>query len=552
MNDRRTKTCQALALASAVGIAGCGGGGAGTKPDSGGEVVRPNSEITSPYRAWEANPNALDIAEHWRDPNLIGDALGIDADTEAGTAGLAAARAGAKPAGNTSRTILRNVAPASIAPMGTSNGVTVGHWRDGPAGTMDIDFDWRAFPHASAEERAVMERAGREWSRRIATNVASGTIEAGTTIRFEEGLGDQPPPKGTAVIDETIMADDSYIIFLFDGGEGSEQRSRGGQDRQYEDGVRVRVYGRVATARRHATSRQVATHEVGHAIGIASFRSTRSPAHDYFDAQSHTFNGPNAMRANGGQPVPLQWLDVERNPVAPRTPGATRDGAHLGVCTSVMAYCSRAQGIKGPQEIDFAVLEDLGYTLLDADEAAEPEVYGFGAWGRYSAWGTGVERQIDHETGADHTRANADAFGVEPPEAFAETIIEAVGSASWSGNLIGVDRSTPDLAPVVGSATLELELETLHGEARFEGLTTVRDGETAMFRHSALNYRVSLDENAFTDADGRVAGALYGPGHEEMAGVLDDDRSDVELLGAFGGTMLGHPSGLGLHQEAAP
>lgn len=64
----------------------------------------------------------------------------------------------------------------------------------------------------------------------------------------------------------------------------------------------------------------------------------------------------------------------------------------------------------------------------------------------------------------------------------------------------------------------------------------MRDANPGPFRDSALSYDIALDANAFSDADGRVAGALYGPQHEEMAGVLDADGSGVDVLGAFGGT----------------
>ena len=42
--------------------------------------------------------------------------------------------------------------------------------------------------------------------------------------------------------------------------------------------------------------------------------------------------------------------------------------------------------------------------------------------------------------------------------------------------------------------------------------------------------------NGFSDADNVVAGSFHGPGHEEMAGVLDDRSSGVNLIAGFGGT----------------
>ena len=197
-----------------------------------------------------------------------------------------------------------------------------------------------------------------------------------------------------------------------------------------------------------------------------------------------------------------------------------------------MAYYGINEGIKGSQAIDFAVLADLGYALLDP---AEAEVYWLGAWGQWSACGEGAERQIDHESGADHTRANADEFGVAPAAAFADSVRDVQGIASWRGMLIRIDRASPDFVRMLGDATLEIGFEYFRGEARFDALTTVRDAIVRPFRRSTLRYEIGLKGNAFIDADARVQGALYGPGHEEMTGALDDDREGVDLLGAFGG-----------------
>ena len=522
----------AASVAGAMSLAGCGGGGGTTTPDSGGANIRPDPNIATPYGAWTENPSALDIAEHWRDAHLLAEALDIEAGTHDGTGGFSAARDAAQPAGNTSRTILRNITPDQMVPIGTEGGVTVGYWRDGPAGTLDIDFDWSGAPNATPAQRALMERAGREWSRRVATERSSRTIEAGTVITHESDSVEGGTPRRVVVTQDIDPA--GMLVFMFDAGDA--QLSSGGP-RWIDEGSGLEfLFGTIAISQRHTTFRRVATHEVGHVLGVASLDADwNEPANRYVDTTNHTFTGPNAMRENGGRPVPFQWVDANNEVAAPGSEGTMPDYGHLGVCTSVMAYCSR-QEVKGPQKIDFAVLEDLGYSLLDAAEAAEPEVYGFGAWGRYSAWGAGVERQIDHDSDADHTRTNADAFGSAPAMPFADTVTDVVGSASWSGSLIGVDRSSPDFAPVLGSATLRIELDTMRGEAQFEELTTVRNAAPSPFRHTALSYDISLDGNAFSDADRRVGGALHGPQHQEMAGVLDDDRTGIELLGAFGGT----------------
>ena len=105
----------------------------------------------------------------------------------------------------------------------------------------------------------------------------------------------------------------------------------------------------------------------------------------------------------------------------------------------------------------------------------------------------------------------------------------------WTGNLIGVDRSRTDFPPVVGDATIDIDFATLAGKTQFQNLTTVHDGTASTFRHTNLSYDVNLDGNRFSDNAGHIEGALHRPGHEEMAGILDDDRPGVNVLGGFGG-----------------
>ena len=119
-------------------------------------------------------------------------------------------------------------------------------------------------------------------------------------------------------------------------------------------------------------------HEIGHILGISSFHLPS--VNRWINRRDHTFEGPASMRANGGEPVPFQWTkhvyDEEREltygaPAAPGEPGAELDYSHLGVCTSVMAYCSGSTEprVVAPGEIDFAFLSDIGYETLDATTA---------------------------------------------------------------------------------------------------------------------------------------------------------------------------------------
>ena len=109
------------------------------------------------------------------------------------------------------------------------------------------------------------------------------------------------------------------------------------------------------------------------------------------------------------------------------------------------------------------------------------------------------------------------------------------GGLTWSGSLLGVDLGRAMLPPVFGRAALHVELSSLDGTARFEGLTVLIDGATSAFRAERLEYPIGVTGNSFADGEGRIAGGFFGPAHEEMAGVLADRAPGVSLLAGFGG-----------------
>ena len=213
------------------------------------------------------------------------------------------------------------------------------------------------------------------------------------------------------------------------------------------------------------------------------------------------------------------------------------DYGHPDVCTSIMAYCA-GNDIQTPAAIDLAWLEDMGYDIDSSANALAAEVYGYGAWGAYSAWGVGVARHLSgFEAGEDWLEASADAFGVGPLVTLEDAVAAGTlaGSATWRGVLLGVDIASGGLAPVSGDAALSVDLDTFEGSATFDNLMVHVNGQAASFRSPRLEYAVGVDGNGFSDVDERVEGEFYGPGHEEMAGVVHDTRSGVNLLAGFGG-----------------
>lgn len=507
----------AIAALLAPGLVGCGGGGG-------------DGPVATQFGAHErGNPGAQDLLDHWNDPERLRSALGLVAvqDIDARRAAIGSLLAGAGGNATGSGTKLRNIRAADIDIIGERDGITYGQWKGGPAGTLNIEFDWRFAENADRATRARMERAGKSWSQRITDEYTVRVAASGTMFVYREGLADIVATSRT--LDEDVSTD-GVLIFVIDQGANSGDYSAAGFERADYAADDIQPWlGSMLLSRRHHDSNYTLAHEIGHVLGIFPHPSNRS-FRRYLNRTEHTFEGPEAMRANGGAPVPFQWLNRNLDPVAPGTRGAEVDYGHPGVCSSIMAYCSR-DTLETPSALDFAILADLGYEILDAATASEPELYGYGAWGRYGAWGVGVERHLRGDR--DRLRAGADAFGMTPATSLAESTV-LTGEVTWTGSLLGVDTGSAALPPVFGDAALGVDLAVLTGTARFDNLIVDVDGVSRAFRMSSLEYAVGVADNGFSDEGGRIMGGFFGPAHEEMAGVLDD--RDVHLLAGFGGT----------------
>ena len=119
------------------------------------------------------------------------------------------------------------------------------------------------------------------------------------------------------------------------------------------------------------------------------------------------------------------------------------------------------------------------------------------------------------------------------------TNLSGMGSASWTGRLLGFTSESESLA---GAADLTISLATLSGRVDFTGLEhwgvnaapgPVGSGRT--WNDGDLSYSVVVRGNTFTQTGGdagEVTGAFFGAGHEGMGGVVE--RSDMSA--GFGGT----------------
>ena len=527
---------QLIASVCLLTLAACGGGGSGGTL-SGGRTSALPSHLVPPIGSdlQRENTAAHDPLDHWYRIEPAVEALNLDPDGT--TSALRPLLDSAGGNRDESATRFRNIRRSSLVSIGQRDGITYGQWIDGPAGTLDIDHSWQFAENVPQSVRAAVERAAKVWSRRLNNHFVPYSETYYPYYDFEEPL--------------YIEVDDMLIVVQHWNQSGQSSAAAWFWD-EHSDRVEVRV-GHLFLAQEETIEQSrrdghhwllhIASHETGHMLWH-DFAQEKLPAsiERHLNRENHTFNGPNSVAEYGG-PVPLQWLNQHREPVRPGM--GTVDYGHLGPCSMVMSYaggiCGSARNKYQPNELDFAYMADIGWNVIPAGVAEKPEVYGYGAWGEYSAWGVGVERvlqamTVGRDVGySDWLQASADAFGTDPNTLFTDTFAGQTGAATWTGSLLGVDTARAMLPPVFGNAELEIQLTTLEGTARFDELMSGVNEEVRPFRSPSLTYSIAVVDNGFADASGVLSGGFYGPAHNEMAGTLDDPERN--LLAGFGGVQ---------------
>ena len=119
------------------------------------------------------NPDAADLLDHWghrRGQKILDGLFLTDADAEADAADLQALRTAAQGGGE-EPDAPDLVVGDEVRILGARRGITYGRWTGGPADTLSIEFDLSHAGPAMRDDpmfRAMLDRTGKVWSRRIA------------------------------------------------------------------------------------------------------------------------------------------------------------------------------------------------------------------------------------------------------------------------------------------------------------------------------------------------------------------------------------------------
>ena len=505
------------------------------------------------------NPQAADLLDHWGHRRSRGLAAGLGLSSPLADADAAELETLRTAAGKGGETVAPNLhADDEVEVLGAHRGVTYGRWAGGFADTLSIEFDLSRVEAEVRDDpafRATFERAGKAWSRRIADTWSTWERSAG---EFKGRLaGSQKTEVRVGEDGETSTGLEIHVTVedLLIPGQGGHSGIQPGESWEPHFGS-VAIDSELLQDAGEARVFSTVAHEIGHVLG--SWMGEHDDHDSYTDTAAGTWTGPNVAAVHGG-PAPFQddsnpqaWVNGERDPAA-----TEYDFAHSGVCVSLMSYCRQEATLPAllPHAIDFAFLADLGLTL--AEETDRPETYGLAGWTEYAAFTLSLSRELEialadpqpYHDGpvnrwqkldvADLLRVGAGVFGHRSTAAHAAGLS---GTARYAGRLIGTALDRSGLPPVTGDASLALDLGTLDGTASFTSLLVHPDGIPETFAGGALHYPFGVADNEIvgTGAGLTLQADFYGPGHEEVAGVIHDPRTG--LLGSFGAATDDRPT----------
>ena len=496
------------------------------------------------------NVDANDVRIAWNDPEAVESALELR--------GVTVGERDDRQIEGLARRLGRYTPPLQSMARGNTqyflgeDGFQYHFGRSGGAGSLDIELDFSGAGNGLSDEaKASMRRAAKLWSWTLADDGRSwywspsrdGRIALGDSVVSV----DRPAGRETGV----VIAVAEPTRTLSPGRESTIGAAR--PDSAFSTSRTFRTKSGVVWLSSRLTEPvgsgtpgatagiiSVTAHEIGHVLGHAN----GIPAFDRH-VFANRFRGPNAMDANFGNPVELQ-----------------EDGAHVDSCFSIMGYChelgsEKVVAVYRPNRVDVALLTDLGYERFDAnpstdriDDADDFEGYSWSAWGEWAGWGVSAWRTLAFDVAGelevtDELSAHVDYFGLVTHEPLTARRDARAASTDlrWEGSTLGVDVGDNRMLPVTGDAALDVTLTAtvVSGTATLDQLVRHEDGATHAFRVPSLSYPLEIDTEANTFVASRrnaydLRGGLYGPAHDEMAGIVNDE--EAKLLASFGGRQV--------------
>ncbi len=205
---------------------------------------------------------------------------------------------------------------------------------------------------------------------------------------------------------------------------------------------------------------------------------------------------------------------------------------------STVMQSSGAQGTEGyvMHQLDREALLAV-YNVLDVGILPNGEIAsGLGPWEDESLHVRGDLDDLAFGASLRNDLVRPWAMGPRPGIDLADNQ-ELMGSASWSGRLLGL---TPSGQTVAGTAGLAIDLASLDGDLDFTSLETWTGtpgalGSGTTWGDGDLNYDIAVDGNVFARTggdEGVITGAFFGASHEGMGGTLVRD----DLGAGFAGT----------------
>ena len=511
------------------------------------------------------NTEAADLLDHWghRRVRSIVERLSLGPPAQE-TDGAGTSTQGTAALAGAGRLLARNLEDGDeVRLLGSRHGVTYGRWTRGPADTLSIEFDLsRAGPQIRNDPafRALLERAGKAWSWRIAD----------TWPTWERAPGDI---KGWLFVD----AEPESRVWV-----GSEGEASARLEIDVKDNDLAEFAGRGGYSGHHAPGRSwetrfgtlqldrefleepgerdlfsILVHEIGHVLGAWTPDEDSARIEAHVDRAAGTWIGPNVVAVHGG-PAPFQdAADPKTSVDGERSPRATEfDFAHSGVCSSIMAYCRQDEPQPAflPHAIDFAFLADTGLTVTD--ETDVPETYGLAGWTDHAGFSVSVSRDLTVDL--SHERFRGRRYARYPTALDVTDVLQVEvgvfgypslgdlrqsypteglqGTVRYAGGLLGAAVDRTGLPPVTGNASLAVNLGSLDGTAGFTTLRVHADGTPATFAGGSLQYPFEVSANAIigSGTESTLRAGFYGPNHRDVAGTLHDP--DAGLLAGFGGT----------------